>query len=584
MSKKRSALAVLTCLTLLFFLSLFLRHASKTEGTRFDAYTQELFRREVSGNSISLHYTLKNPGTYGITNAPVSFGTYPSDPDVACAAYENALALLHGFERNRLNKEQKLTYDVLEDSYQRGLAAAPYLLYENPLAPLTGLQSQLPILLSEYRFYEVSDVDDYLSLLEQTPEYFSSVLSFLSVRSSSGIFLSKTEVNDVIRECEAFLQMGEKNYLYSSFSERLETLCEETNQTLDTKSYNKKNKKLLKECVFPAYQSLIEGLQKQETISPSDADAQGLCSLPNGKLYYERLAALETGSDRGIKELQSLTLSQTLLDLADMRAALKKLDISASPTSDLYAAHGTILEDSNPLSILHTLQKQVAKDFPKAPDVDVHIKYVQDSMQDYLSPAFYMIPAIDNIGENVIYINPKHLSDDMSLFTTLAHEGYPGHLYQNVYYLNRDVPPIRHILDYGGYTEGWATYCEMLSYYYAPVSRPTATLMQKNTSFILGLYALADMGIHYDGWSIKDTTAFFSKYGISDTDTVAEIYHMILSDPANYLKYYIGYLEILELKKEALKEWREDFTQKKFHKLILDMGPAPFRLIEEQIK
>ena len=53
-------------------------------------------------------------------------------------------------------------------------------------------------------------------------------------------------------------------------------------------------------------------------------------------------------------------------------------------------------------------------------------------MEEYLSPAFYMVPAIDSTKNNVIYINQGHMPDDISLFTTLAHEGYPGHLYQTV--------------------------------------------------------------------------------------------------------------------------------------------------------
>ena len=36
-----------------------------------------------------------------------------------------------------------------------------------------------------------------------------------------------------------------------------------------------------------------------------------------------------------------------------------------------------------------------------------------------------MIPAIDNTSENVIYINNGHLTDNLSLFTTLAHEATP---------------------------------------------------------------------------------------------------------------------------------------------------------------
>ena len=194
-----------------------------------------------------------------------------------------------------------------------------------------------------------------------------------------------------------------------------------------------------------------------------------------------------------------------------------------------------------------------------------------------------MIPAIDNSTENVIYINQGHLPDDLSLFTTLAHEGYPGHLYQTTYFAGKDPALIRNLLNFGGYTEGWATYSEMMSYYYAPISNEQATLMQKNSSIILGLYALADMGIHYEGWTLIEAISFFRSYGITDTDTIETIYDLIIADPANYLKYYIGYVEFLELKKDAIEKWDDDFTQKKFHTAVLDIGPAPFGLLHKNI-
>ena len=171
-----------------------------------------------------------------------------------------------------------------------------------------------------------------------------------------------------------------------------------------------------------------------------------------------------------------------------------------------------------------------------------------------------------------------------SLFTTLAHEGYPGHLYQTVYYSATKHPPIRDLLSFGGYTEGWATYCEMLSYYYSPLSHDMATLLQHNASVILGLYALADMGIHYDGWTLAETVAFFRTYGITNEKTIEDIFDLIVADPGNYLKYYIGYVEFLELKKLAIKTWGDDFTQNQFHQCILDTGPAPFEILQKQIK
>ena len=103
--------------------------------------------------------------------------------------------------------------------------------------------------------------------------------------------------------------------------------------------------------------------------------------------------------------------------------------------------------------------------------------------------------------------------------------------------------------------------------------------MQKNSSVILGLYAAADIGIHYEGWTLQDTVKHFAAYGIDDEATIAEIYNYILGDPANYLKYYVGYLEILELKIDYMKQEGNDFSQKTFHKELLEVGPAPFEVV-----
>lgn len=194
-----------------------------------------------------------------------------------------------------------------------------------------------------------------------------------------------------------------------------------------------------------------------------------------------------------------------------------------------------------------------------------------------------MVPAIDNTKENVIYINQGHIPDDLDFYTTLAHEGYPGHLYQTTYFASTNPAPLRSLLNFGGYTEGWATYSEMMSYYYTSLDKNTATLMQRNSSVILGLYALADMGIHYDGWTLLDTVSFFHEYGIRDTETIENIYDLIIADPANYLKYYIGYAEFLDLKRDAISQKGDAFDQKEFHKAILDIGPASFSILRKYI-
>ncbi len=575
MSKKRSAIIASLFLAALLLSVVLFRHFTGNENKRFETYTNDLFCQEVAGSTISLHYTLKNPEAYGIDHAPVTFGYCTTDTTAVCASAENALAVLHSFDRSRLSKENRLTYDILENYMVSARELAPYALYEEPLAPLTGTQSQLPVLLSEYQFDTQKDIDTYLELLTKTPEYFHSILEFEQAKSESGLFMASYSADALIAECQAFIDMGDQNYLYSSFEDRLAAtgLPDETKN-----AYIEANSERIKNYIFPAYTELKDGLT---ALRETGKNNNGICHLPDGRKYYELTVASETGSSRTIPELQQLTQGQMFADLTDMQKILSPSAEGASVSSDLFKTQGTLLENPDPACILEDLEQKLKSNFPKPPKVTTEIKYVQKSMEEYLSPAFYMIPAIDNAADNVIYINEGHLPDDLSLFTTLAHEGYPGHLYQTTYYASQKPDPIRNLLNYGGYVEGWATYSEMMSYYYAPVSKEQATLMQKNTSIILGLYALADMGIHYEGWTLLDAISFFRSYGITDTDTIEKIYDLIIADPANYLKYYIGYVEFLEMKKEAMKAWGDDFSQKKFHKAVLDIGPAPFQLVRE---
>lgn len=565
----RKKISLLLTVTLLFALAALAScsRGSKSADAKFEAYTDNLFCQEVSSNTISLHYTLENPSDYGIDKAPVSFGSCSTDTAAISASAENALASLHAHNRAQLSDKNKLTYDILDNYLSTSLDEAGYVLYDEPLAPLTGTQAQLPVLLSEYQFNSAGDIDTYLTLMTKLPEYFESIIAFEQAKSEKGLFMASYSADDIIDECNAFIKMGDDNYLYSSFTERLDAMKLDK---ADYDDYVKRNRENMKEYIYPSYKKLADSLKALRTTGKNN---NGLCYLPDGRDYYELVVKRETGSSRTVNELKELTQSQILEDLTAMQQIL------TSSSKETFSNAAPSLEDTDPTSILSNLKSKLKGSFPDPPDVSTEIKYVQKSMEEYLSPAFFMVPAIDSTTNNVIYINQGHMPDDLSLFTTLAHEGYPGHLYQTVYFQNLKPDPIRNLLNFGGYTEGWATYTEMLSYYYAPLPKEQAALLQRNTSVILGLYALADMGIHYDGWKLADTISFFRQYGIEDANTVESIYDLIISDPANYLKYYIGYVEFMELKKEAIDKWGESFTQENFHKKVLTAGPAPFDIL-----
>lgn len=535
----------------------------------FEEYAEELFRSQAASNTVNLHYTLKEPEKYGILESDVTFGSYESNSDAVKAAAENMRQALLEIAYDELDTQNKLTYDILIYQLRMMNRCADYLLYEEPLGLVSGVQTQLPVVLSEYQFYDREDVDTYLALLKTTGEYFDSLIRFEREKSEAGLFMPDYAADQVAEQCQAFIDMGNSNYLYSTFADRIEDVDE-----LDEKEksdYIQDNALAVNDYMIPAYEKLTAEIQN---LKGRGKNEKGLVYLPGGEEYYELAVQMATGSDRSVEEMRDLTRRQITNDLEAMEEVL---GITADEAQEAAAS----MEQESAELILSHLREELKNAFPEAPEVSLEVKFVPEEMEEHLSPAFYMIPAIDNTEENVIYINQAQMGDDLTLFTTLAHEGYPGHLYQTVYYESTDPEPIRSLLDFGGYVEGWATYAEMGSYYLAPLSKEQATLLQKNSSIILGLYALADIGIHYDGWSRMDTAAFFSAYGITDAEAVERIYDLIIGSPANYLKYYIGYVEFLELKKDWVREMGDDFSQKEFHEAVLKVGPAPFDIVED---
>ena len=545
-------------------------HAESSD-RQFRTFTRSLFQTEVSANTISLHYTLRSPSDYGIADIPATYGSLSSDPVAAKASVRNVLSSLQEFDPDTLSSENALTFKILDTYLKNASTGTDYLLYQEPLGPVSGIHTQLPVLLSEYSFYDTQDVETYLALLKETPSYFDSVIRFEQKKAASGLFMPDYQADSVLDTCQSFIDMGKENYLVSTFNERITSLDLLPENKKD--SFQKENMKLVTEEIYPAYQNLITAIK---SLKGKGMNEQGLSHFPYGKKYYEYLVRQTTGCNESISRLRLMTRAQILEDLSAMQKVLFPADAALTQAS--------VLEQTSPDSMLDDLRSKITDTFPKIPDVDFQVKYVPESMQDYLSPAFYMIPAIDNLTENVIYINNGQTASGLNLYTTLAHEGYPGHLYQTVYFSASEPDPIQSILDFGGYVEGWATYAEMMSYYLAPLPKTEASLLQKNSSVILGLYALADMGIHYDGWSVTDTVRFFSDYGINDPNAVQSVYKLIIGSPANYLKYYIGYLKFYELKKEMADALGNQFSQKEFHRAVLDVGPAPFEIVYDEVE
>lgn len=546
--------------------------AGKSTGS-FSEFCTTLFREEMKSNTMNLHFTLKDPKAAGIDSYEITLGSLSGDsPHNQARQLKKLSEELKKYSHRSLKGKDRLTCRLLSDyiSRQQNLAAYPY--YDEPLTPSGGVTSQLPVLLAEYTFRNTRDIKDYLGLLSQMDTYFLGILDYEQKKADAGLFMSDEACLKVIEGCEVFTEHPDDNFLIDTFSNRLNAMDGLTDTQKN--AYLKQHSKVLSDHVIPAYSQMIKGLTM---LLGRGHNNWGLCNFPEGKAYYEAVVSADTGCDDSVEDLFSQIAKARREDLTFCQNLLENNPKLASQSPKPDAA----LKEEN--AMLSRLQKEILTDFPAPPQTEVEICHVDPALSEYLAPAFYITAPIDDISHNRIYINDAKNDTDIYYFTTLAHEGYPGHLYQTICTSSYGAPEVLSLLNYPGYTEGWATYTEMQAFYYAGLDPDLASLLQHNQAATLSLYATADIGIHYFGWEKEKIAAFWSEYGVDDTATVKRITDLILEEPGNYLKYYVGYLKFRQMREQFALE-NKSFSVSAFHEAILRTGPSPFSVLEETVR
>lgn len=339
-----------------------------------------------------------------------------------------SLQMLRDINSERLPEGDAYTYRLLLPYLENEKNGMMLYYYANPLSPSSGMQSQLPILLAEYTFRSKRDVSDYLSLLDQTDTYFEGITLYLQEQAKQGLFMSDYSTDKVIRQCDtimaASLLESETHFLNSTFEERLDTLLSKGIITEKEKeAYLAENTRLLTTVMLPAYQKLGDELL---LLKGNGKNENGLYYYPHGKEYYLYLIRSSTGSYRNIEDIKLLLFNDFNSNYDAMRSLLQNNPgLAALPQT---SADAFIY--SKPTDMLQSLQQMMTSDFPALADITegaaptCTVKSISPNLQEYSSPAFYLTPPLDDIRENVIYINQKNHPAGIGLYTTLAHEGY----------------------------------------------------------------------------------------------------------------------------------------------------------------
>ena len=550
---------------------------------KFDRFLNSCFREYAAENTVTLHFKLSNPSAYGI-KTPVSptYGDFSSDTlKKNCSRSKELLQKLYTFPTSSLTKKQKLTWQIFQDYLNESIMNEKYILYSSPLGT-NGLQSEIPVTLSEYRLDNEKDIKDYLSLVNQVPELFTQILDFEQERRNAGLISPSFVISDTIDQIDQFLNASEENNpLIQSFEDRL---TEVESLSKDQKaSYIANNRLLVTDKVLPAYKSLKTSLQAYTNDSKNTSSKERLCEYKNGQDYYKFLLMSNVGTDFSPEDCI------TILE-AQLKNTVKDISSLTAKNKDLYTEYLSATPAlSAPKEIMNTLKNDSLIDFPEIKNISCQLKNVPDALSGTSACAFYLVPPIDSTKDNIIYINKSRV-DSNELFSTLAHEGYPGHLYQTNYFLTTNPSPLRTFLHCAGYDEGWGTYAQLYSYNFIEfknvdeqTTKQLRQLYRDNDLLSLSLSSLCDLYVNYKNYDENALANYLQTYGI-DKDSAQNLYRYVIENPTTYLSYSIGYYELDQLKQTMSDSLGKAFKISDFHEAVLNVGSCNFAILSQEIE
>ena len=550
---------------------------------KFDRFLNSCFREYAAENTVTLHFKLSNPSAYGI-KAPVSptYGDLSSDAlKKNCSRSKELLQKLYTFPTSSLTKKQKLTWQIFQDYLNESIMNEKYILYSSPLGT-NGLQSEIPVTLSEYRLDNEKDIKDYLSLVNQVPELFTQILDFEQERRNAGLISPSFVISDTIDQIDQFLNASEENNpLIQSFEDRL---TEVESLSKDQKaSYIANNRLLVTDKVLPAYKSLKTSLQAYTNDSKNTSSKERLCEYKNGQDYYKFLLMSNVGTDFSPEDCITILESQ-------LKNTVKDISSLTTKNKDLYTEYLSATPAlSAPKEIMNTLKNDSLIDFPEIKNISCQLKNIPDALSGTSACAFYLVPPIDSTKDNIIYINKSRV-DSNELFSTLAHEGYPGHLYQTNYFLTTNPSPLRTFLHCAGYDEGWGTYAQLYSYNFIEfknvdeqTTKQLRQLYRDNDLLSLSLSSLCDLYVNYKNYDENALANYLQTYGI-DKDSAQNLYRYVIENPTTYLSYSIGCYELDQLKQTMSDSLGKAFKISDFHESVLNVGSCNFSILRQEIE
>lgn len=570
----------------------------------YDPFIDQLFYSIIGEDEMTCNMYFENRENFGLS------AYEPELPKPTLSSYVSKLVTnayigrIEGYHYDELNDDQKMTYNLITNLLDYINAVTPEMGYlsNNYLGTYLGYQAQLPLLLSEYEFRNETDIINYLKYVDLIPDAFKSYYEFEIQKADHGYGMPDFVIDNVVSQCNSFVEGidNHSTFMYDVIEDKIDS-C--TFLDSDQKTYYKaRNEEAVSTSMREGYLYVANNLGSLKGRSTNDMGLAHYVTSDGyniGQAYYEAKFKYVVGYDDSCSDAIKYIDNKISTYYNELRALALQINSNAALKEELTKIQNNeiMLMTGSPEEQLSYFMHAIESDFPSLGyEPEIVVKYIDPSMQNNFSPAAYMTSPIDATTAESIYLNPAsvylkdengELTDTLDgnyLYNTLAHEGLPGHLYQNCYFKNQDVHPLRKLLKNGGFTEGWATYVENYVYEYARnmVSDTVIDYLIASTRFEAAVYSRLDLGIHYDGWTVEEAYNFMNKYySLKGIDKFTAAYQQLVEIPTNYQQYFYTYLKLVDLHDTVESALGSNFDPVNYHETILKCGSVPLKYIEK---
>ena len=385
------------------------------------------------------------------------------------------------------------------------------------------------------------------------------------------------DAQEVADYCQDVIDQGEECSMLQGMLNNIKKV-DLTEEQLD--QYTKEITEVYNECIISAYQSIIDEMNSiDESVQP-----RSIWELEYGQEYYEALFYSQTSVDEDIDEIvrELNSLRQQVLYQLQM-IIYENPQLATTMGEDITTGFSSYEE------IIEYLKGRYQEDFPSIDFPDYVAGPLEEDMEVEGVAAYFVVPALDQSSPMKIRVNTSSQSDvsSVSTFTTIVHEGVPGHMYQTEYSYENLSPWANILCGFTGYTEGYATYVELYSLQYLSniegISDDDLNFLRLYNMYDYFTVAYLDIQVNYYGMTLEEMAAELG-YSANDTETIKPVYDQLVYNPGIFLPYYIGFLEFYQLREDAQQALGSKFDDKSFHEAILKSGSVPFNVVEQNVE